>query len=74
MFFGSIIFRFFGVLLILVVKNILALIKGRKGTTFEDVWSLSKYSDAINGFSYEMICIVIGAVFLLTICVILMQF
>jgi hypothetical protein len=65
MFYGSILFRFLGVLVILVYKNLISLIKKRKMIPFSQVWSISKSSDPTDSFSYEMICIIIGVIFIL---------
>jgi len=67
MFYGSILFRFFGVLVILVYKNLFALGRRRKLISFNEIWSYTDESDPINSISYEMKCIIIGAFFLLVI-------
>jgi len=67
MFYGSILFRFLGVIIILIYRNLFALIKKKKVISFGEVWSISNNSDPVNAFSYEMICIIIGVIFILII-------
>jgi len=63
MFYGSIIFRFLGVLVLFVYKNLIALIRNSKKVSFREAWSIPNYSDNTDSASYEMKCILIGFIF-----------
>lgn len=75
MFYGSIIFRFFGVLLRWVVMNCWVLLS-RKGesVSFKDVWKGKLDNDFASGASYEMSDILIGVFFILIVCALLIFF
>lgn len=72
MFIGSILFRFFGVLLRWVVINMWSLLRWKRGRVrFIDVWSGKQNNDFFSATSYETSNIIIGFVFVLTMCAIL---
>jgi len=69
MFIGSILFRFFGVLLRWIAINVKYFIKLKKvKVKFNDVWNGIEKNDFFSEASYEMSNIVIGFIFVLTIC------
>jgi hypothetical protein len=72
MFYGSILFRFFGVLLRWIVKNGLALtFKKKKYVRFNDVWNGSQNNDFTSKASHELSDILIGFFFIMSICALL---
>lgn len=72
MFYGSILFRFFGVLLRWTVINCVFLFfkKGKK-VKFKEVWVGRQNNDFSSKASHEMSDILIGFVFIITICALL---
>ena len=68
MFYGSIIFRFFGVLVVWLLRLLYSLITRKKIKTFLEIWKGSDYDDLANSASYEMKFIVIGFIFLMIVC------
>ena len=72
MFIGSIFFRFFGVLLRWIVINIIYTFHSKKTKVkFIDVWNGKQKNDFFFDASYEMSNIMIGFVFIITICALL---
>ena len=67
MFYGSIIFKFLGVLVLYIYKNLIALIKRRNKVLFREVWSIPNYSNLTHYSSYEIRCILIGFAFSLVL-------
>lgn len=72
MFYGSIIFRFFGVLLRWLVINIGAILfKKEKKVGFKEIWGAKQDNDFASMATYEMSDIFIGFIFILAICALL---
>ena len=72
MFYGSIIFRFFGVLLRWTVLNIWLVFSGtEKRLKFKEVWDGKQGLDFFSNSSYEFSNILIGAFFVLAVCALL---
>jgi len=72
MFYGSIVFRVFGVLLRWIVMNCCFLFfKKGKVARFKDVWYGKQNNDLISMSSHEMSDIIIGFFFVLAICALL---
>ena len=75
MFFGSIVFRFFGVLLRWVVINFYALFtRKEKRKRFTDIWKGKQDNYLSSDASYEMSNILIGVIFILIVCTLLIFF
>ena len=75
MFYGSIVFRFLGVLLRWVVMNCWVLFRKKgKGVSFKDVWVGKQGNNFAFGASYEMSDILTGAFFILLVCTLLIFF
>ena len=68
MFYGSQIFRFFGVLVAWIFCNLYFLILNKKRVSFLEIWKRQTYDDAADGAMYEMKYIFFGAVMLFFIC------
>lgn len=62
MFYGSVIARFFGVLVVFLLRTIYSIVTGKKIKSFSEVWRGPQYDDAVNYASYEMKHIVIGII------------
>ena len=75
MFIGAIFFRFFGVLirwLLMNVNNIL--IKKKPSVGFLKVWRLGEEDDFLSNASVELTDIIIGYIFIMALCVLLVFF
>jgi len=72
MFYGSIIFRFFGTLLRWFVMNCwLIFFRKEERVKFKDVWLRKQELDFFSRASNEFSDIIIGALFILSICALL---
>lgn len=73
MFYGSIIARFFGVLIVLLLRFFYSVITGNKIKSFSEIWKGPDYDDLADHASYEMKFILIGVVFIFVGCWLLMK-
>jgi len=72
MFYGSVIFRFFGVLLRWIVQNSKSVFFNReKRVKFKEFWSSNLNIDFYSKSSNEFLDIIIGAFFILAVCALL---
>ena len=74
MFIGSVIFRFFGVLLRWIAINTWFLICKKRRLKFSDVWIGKQKKEFLSNASYEMSNIILGSLFILTVCALLFFF
>ncbi len=68
MFYGSIVFRFFGVLIVFILHLVFSFFTQKKFISFLDIWNGNKNDDIVNSTKSEIIYIFIGFVFVLFIC------
>ena len=73
MFYGSIIARFFGVLIVLILSFFYSILTGNKIKSFSEIWKGPDYDDLADNASYEMKFIIIGVVFIFVTCWFLMK-
>jgi len=73
MFYGSVIVRFFGVLVVWCLNFIISLMAGRRIKSFTEIWKGPDNKDFANNASYEMKFIIIGVVFIFVLCWFLMK-
>ncbi len=73
MFYGSIIARFFGVMIVLIIRFFYSVLTGKKIKTFADIWKGPVYDDLADNASYEMKFILIGVIFIFIACWFLMK-
>ncbi|MCD4746353.1 MAG: hypothetical protein K8R58_08645 [Bacteroidales bacterium] len=73
MFYGSVIARFFGVLVVWTLRFLYSLITGKKIKAFIEIWKGPDYDDLADNASYEMKFIIIGVVFIFVTCWLLMK-
>ncbi len=72
MFYGSIIAKFFGVLIVFILRFFYSILTSKKIKSFYEIWEGSKYDDLADNISYEMIYIFIGIIFIFLSCWFLM--
>lgn len=73
MFYGSIIARFFGVLVVLILHFFYSILTGNNIKSFSEIWKGSNYDDLADNTSYEMKFIIIGIGFIFVVCWFLMK-
>lgn len=73
MFYGSQIFRFFGVIISWLFVNAYKLIIRKDTVPFKYFWEGPKYNDAADGTAYEMKYIFLGFAILMALCWLLIK-
>ncbi len=73
MFYGAIIARFLGVLIVLILRFCYSVVTGSKVKSFSEIWKGPDYDDLADKASYEMKFIIIGVVFIFVTCWFLMK-
>ncbi len=73
MIYGAFIFRFFGVLVLWVFDAFYSLLIRKKIKTFREIWIGPKSDDFADHAAYELKQIIIGVIFILICCSLLMN-
>jgi len=73
MFYGSVVFRFFGALVLWMFDFFYSLLVRKKIKTFREIWIGPESDDFADHSAYELKQIIIGVIFLFVSCSLLMK-